>query len=122
MDVWESAVIKEGDTQHYRMDVLWTHLTTLKHPDGSTVFNKLPKVAMLVLTLPHSNAEEERIFSMVTKNKTKFRASLQMDGTLSSILTLKCADIEPCHQFDPPLDVLETAKRATMAYNTAHRK
>ncbi len=114
MDVCESAVIKEGDSQHCRMDVLWTYLTTLKHPDGSTVFNKLPKVALLVLTLPHSNAEEERVFSMVSKNKTKFRGSLQMDGSLSSILTLKCADIEPCHQFDPPRNVLETAKRATM--------
>ena len=59
---------------------------------------------------------------MVTKNNTKFRASLQIDGTLSSILTLKSAGIEPCHQFDPPTDVLETAKRATMAYNAAHRR
>ena len=82
----------------------------------------MSKVAFVVLTLPHSNAEEEQLFSMVTKNKTNFRASLQIDGTLSSILTLKCADVEPCDSFDPPRDVLETAKKATMAYNTAHRK
>ena len=76
------ALMKKEDTQHYRLDVLWTHLANLKHPDSTTVFEKLSTVALLVLTLPHSNAEEERIFSMVTKNKTKFQANLKIDGTL----------------------------------------
>ena len=67
-----------------------------------------------MLTLPHSNAEEERLFSMITKNKTKFRPSLKLDGTLSSILTIKCANVEPCHSFDPPVEALETAKKAAM--------
>ena len=73
-----------------------------------------------MLTLPHSNAEEDRLFSMITKNKTKFRPSLKLDGTLSSILTIKCANVEPCHSFDP-LEVLETAKKATTTYNSLHK-
>ena len=85
------------------------------------MFEKLCKVAFITLTLPHSNAKEERIFSMITKNKTKFRSSLKLDGTLSSILTLKCADIEPCPNFDPPSSVLESAKKATKCYNDAHK-
>lgn len=120
--IWQMALVHDGDSQHYIMDVIWAHLQTLTNPDGSLMLEKLCKTAFLILTLPHSNAEEERIFSMVTKNKTKFRSSLQLDGTLSSILTLKCADIEPCHSYDPPVEVLETAKKATMIYNSNHRK
>ena len=50
------------------------------------------RIALLALTLPHSNAEEELVFSLVTKNKTKFRPNLKLDGTLSSILTIKLAN------------------------------
>ena len=120
--VWQMALIRDGDSRHYIMDVIWAHLQTIRNSDGSLMVEKLSKIAFLVLTLPHSNAEEERIFSMVTKNKTKFRSSLQLDGTLSSILTLKCADIEPCHSYDPPVEVLESAKKATMRYNSLHHK
>ena len=48
------------------------------------------QLALLVLTLPHSNVEEERV---VIKNKTKFRPSLKLDGTLSSILTIKPEEV-----------------------------
>ncbi len=93
----------------------------MSNPDNSLMFEKLSKVTLLVLTLPRSNTEEERLFSLITKNKTKFRPSLKLDGTLSSILTIKCANVEPCHSFDPPVEVLETAKKATMTYNSLHK-
>ena len=34
------------------------------------------------MTIPHSNAGKERIFSLVNKNKTPSRSSLALDGTL----------------------------------------
>lgn len=37
--------------------------------------------------LPHSNADVERVFSVVGLNKTKTRNSLALDGPLSSIMT-----------------------------------
>jgi len=76
--------------------------------DGKFLFKKLAKIALLVLTLPHSNAQEERVFSMVTKNKIKFRPSLRLDGTLSSILTIKLANEKSCYAFEPPQEVLDT--------------
>lgn len=121
--VWQAALVVDDDstnTQHYRMDIIWAHISQMRNADGSLMFEKPSKVALLILTLPHSNAEEERVFSMITKNKTKFRSSLKLDGTLSSILTIKCAEVEPCHNYDPPTEVLETAKTATMTYNLAH--
>lgn len=69
-DVWKSATkIDEDEKKTYRMDTIWAYLSVAKDPDGTSRFSKLAKVARLVLTLPHSNAEEERVFSMVTKIK-----------------------------------------------------
>ena len=39
-------------------------------PDGRKRFPILSKVALLVLTIPHSNAGEERVSSMIKKNLT----------------------------------------------------
>ena len=75
---------------------------------------------MLVLIIPHSNAEEERVFSMVRKNKTAFRPALDPKGTLSSILTIKLAHTEAAHQFEPNKELLKTAKSATRVYITVH--
>ena len=43
---------------------------------GNDQFDLLLKVSKLVLVVAHSNASEERVFSMVKKNKTPFRASM----------------------------------------------
>ena len=45
------------------------------------------------LFAPHSNAEEECTFNLVTKNKTKFHTNLKLDGTLSSILAIKLVHV-----------------------------
>ena len=71
----------------------------------------------MVLTIPHSNAEEERLFSMVRKNKTAFRPNLDPAGTLSSILSIKLAAKEPAHCFEPSSEVLKNAKAATCEFN-----
>ena len=73
--VWEDALVKDDkdeDSRKYKMDVIWAYLSTVKNIDGQFIFEWLAKVALLVLTIPHSNAQEERVFSLVTKNKTKF--------------------------------------------------
>ena len=56
------------------------------------------------MTLPHSNAGEECVSSLVQLNKTSYCSSLGIDGTLSSILTVKMNDVEP---------LLEKSKKAT---------
>ena len=118
--VWESALVVDGEAKYYRMDTVWSHISSMKSSDGTVRFARLAKVAHLVLILPHSNAQEERVFSMVTKNKTAFRPNLKLDGTLASILSVKLANPEPCHCFEPPQSVIDTAKKATMEYNQLH--
>ena len=84
------------------------------------MFCRLIQVAKVVLIVPHSNAAEKRVFSMVRKNKTPFRSSLSLDGTLSSIITVKLGVDDPCEKFEPSKQLLETAKKSTWEYNKAH--
>ena len=74
------------------------------------------RVAILVLTLPHSNDDEERVFSVIKQNKTDFRDSLDLDSTLTSLLTIKMTIPEPCHKFEPPEKVIKQSKMATSNY------
>lgn len=92
----------------------------VRSSDGTLSFPRLVKVAKLVLILPHSNAAEERVFSIVTKNKTALRPNLSLDWTLSSILTIKLANPEPCSDYEPHDTVLNQAKKATTKYNDRH--
>ena len=121
-DVWEKAtVVEEEDKRYCRMDIV-CHISMMMAPDSTYRFPRLSRIAKLVLIIPHSNAQEERVFSMVRKNKTAFRPSLDPKGTLSSILTIKLANTEPAHCFEPSKEVLTRAKSATWEYNKAHSK
>ena len=96
----------------------------LKKISGTTKskFEQLFKLASLLLIIVHSNAEEESVFSRVRKNLTPQRASLGLDGTLSSILAFQMnrIDGQPCHQYDPSTEVLVKAKKVTWEYNKEH--
>lgn len=52
------------------------------------MFPNLELLVESVLTFPHSNAEAERIFSIVTDTKTKKRNNLA-DDTISAICKIK---------------------------------
>ena len=120
--VWEEAQVQDNDSDNsnYRMDVIWQYLSTKRGGDGSLTFPRLSKIAKLVLVIPHSNADEERVFSMVRKNKTPFRPNLGLDVTLPSLLTVKLATNEPCHKYNPPDNVVKRAGKVTWEYNKEH--
>ena len=81
---------KDGTQKtHLRMDTVWGYLSEAKCSSGPSRFPNLSRVAQLVLTLPHSNADEECVFSLIKKNKTEFHASMDLNMTLSSIISLK---------------------------------
>ena len=79
--VWESALIVDGETCYQRMDTICTYLKSKRDPDGTFDFERLAQVALLVLTLPHSNAEEER--SLPTSHEGS-----ASEGTISQNKTL----------------------------------
>ena len=77
------------------------------------------KVAEVIMTIPQSNAAEERIFNMINKNKTSSRNLLSLEGTLSAIMIVKTHTDDPL-AWKPPQDLLTKAKKATMEYNREH--
>ena len=127
LDLWKEATVyeveKEGQrTSYYRMDVIWGHLSLIRNIDSSFRFALLTKVAKLILTIPHSNAGEERVFNLIKLNRTPTRSSLNTDGTLSSLIQIKLANQDSCIDWEPPTDLLKTAKKATKVYNDLHKR
>ena len=77
--IWNDAKVQKKDSdrgtvEYHRMDILWAYLDSVKDAvTGQPAYSVLAKVAKLVLTLPHSNADEERVFSLIGQNRTDFR-------------------------------------------------
>ena len=67
------------------------YLSTLKDCIRYPNFLVLTMVAKLIFVIPHSNAEEEYVFSLVRKNKTCFRPSLDLDESLANCINCKRA-------------------------------
>ena len=87
--VMESCKTDRGDL---KLDLLWSFIGQMKdHAENALLFLRLWKVVRLILTIPHSNAEEERVFFIVRKNKTSFLRRLDPEKTLASIVTVKLA-------------------------------
>ena len=51
------------------MDVVWGYLSSLNIGNGSHKFGRISNVASTVLILPHSNAGEERVPSLIKKKQ-----------------------------------------------------
>lgn len=72
-----------------RVDHTWVEIGKLCAEGGSEgQFQNLSKFMLGILTLPHSSAHCERIFSMVRKNRTDFRSNMGQ-RTLQNLLVLK---------------------------------
>ena len=111
----ESCKTDRGDL---KLDSLWSFIGEMKdHVENALHW----KFVRLILTVPHSNAEEERVFSIVRKNKTCFRPRLDPEETLTSIVTVKLAmESESVDTFNIPQEVLTAAKIATYKYKLSH--
>ena len=70
---------------------------------GARKYKYLPQVLCAILSIPHSNAACERLFSYVGKNCTDFRSSMSIN-TFQSLLVLK-QSAGPCYanQYSPDL-------------------
>ena len=119
--VCEKCGLQNEDDVH-PIDDLWLYLATLKTPGSNDMdFDLLAKVAWCIMMIPHSNASEERIFSLIHKEKTPSRSSLQADDTLSSLLIVKM-HIEDLLRWNPSESLIQKAKKAIKyTYNEQHR-
>ena len=110
------------DTGDLKLHSLWSFIGEMKdHAENALFFPRLWKVVGLILTIPHSSAEEKRVFSIVRKNKICFRPRLDPEETLASIVTVKIAmESESFETYNIPQEVLTAAKSATYKYKLSH--
>ena len=95
----------------------WTHISKVKDSNGSLIFQKLPTAMLGILLIPVSNSACERIFSLVRKNKTEFRSSMN-ETTTEALMILKSSG-EPCYKAQFSESLLQKCKRATAASTSA---
>ena len=112
---YQTDVLPESITSCDRPDTQWHLMSQLKDGYGHLKYPLLCRVMLAILCIFHSNADCERIFSLVTKNKTKFRPSMQME-TLSNLITHKqfmVAKGSVCYKQTYSKKTLAKAKSAT---------
>ncbi|XP_076675389.1 E3 SUMO-protein ligase KIAA1586-like [Andrena cerasifolii] len=66
----------------------WHQIRNTNDISGEYIFENISKLAELCLSLPHSNADVERFFSIVTEIKTKQRNSLNLQ-TIAALTRIK---------------------------------
>ena len=109
----------DGHKKEYSVDMMRYYLQKMRSPVGSNYrFKLLFEFARFVLTIPHSNAVIEKLFSLVNKNKngSSDRNRLDIEGSLSSILTVKLERPESkgkCYLYKN-YELLRNAKKATI--------
>ena len=98
------------------LDHFWQEMGDLTQPGDiqQKRFRYLSHLCKVLLVLPHTTADPERLFSMVRKIETDHRGSL-LPSTLASLLSVKLNTDEECYNscelFTPSL--LQSVKSAT---------
>ena len=106
-------------TQSVDMCVYWQEIGRMKTLEGRPRFPNLTKLAKCLLALPHSNADTERVFSMVRKIVTDYRTEMEQ-STLCALVACKLNSDCDCFKLETPKELLKKAKGATTAYNKEH--
>ena len=103
-----------------RPDEAWDTIGSMQSPmTNEKCFENLAKVMKGILTIFHSNADCERVFSLVTKNKTQFRPRMSTE-VLSALIVRKIsmqANQTVCYQEKISDTLLRKAKQATYIAN-----
>lgn len=87
----------------------WAEVSSYKDASNKNPYHELSSVALTVLSLPHSNAEIERVFSQMNIIKTKLRNKMQTDTT-NALLHIRYGlkrMSQTCVSYDLPNDVLD---------------
>jgi hypothetical protein len=106
-----------GTNEHAALDHFWAAVAEVKSiTDSETYhFGFLAQLAKTLLVLPHSNADPERLFSMVRKIETDQRKHLDV-STLCDLLSVKINNDNPCYDKQALITpaMISSAKSATM--------
>lgn len=88
------------------IDSFWHKLLIHDYGNGIYSFQNLSRFALMAISLPHANAECERVFSAVNLSKTKSRNRI-VTSTLKGLLLTKQrvkTQNQNCVKFEPTSD------------------
>lgn len=97
-------------------DIQWVLISNYKNQLGDYPFKRIARAMSFILSIPHSNAECERVFSIIKKQKTEFRSSLSNE-TLENLLIMKCNLKSKCYEHEFDESFLSKAKSCTYKKN-----
>ena len=101
-------------------DEFWGKLHDIKQPGATEpTYSTLLVLVRALLSLPASNADSERCFSMVRKIDSEDRSHLEC-STVGSLLALKMNVDASCFEFNPPEELLQINSSAVRKYNEQH--
>lgn len=83
------------------VDVFWGSVLNLRNDENVQLFPNLSMFFLNVLSLPHSNADCERIFSALNIIKTKLRNALHISSVCYLMLAKECVKDDGCNNFIP---------------------
>lgn len=97
------------DLDKMSADEFWSKILHLSEPQ----FQNLAKFVLEVLSLPHANADSERIFSAVNLIKTKQRNRLLTSTINSTLLAKECISRKHsnCTRFKPTPEMIAKIKK-----------
>lgn len=116
----DTDVFVSGDDQD-AMD-FWLNIKSMKSPMGDYKYGNLDTLALQLLFIPASNADSERVFSLVRRIKTDFRSRL-IPETVSALVGIHFNSLDKCCEgsdFEPSL--LIKAKSCTREKNLSYEK
>lgn len=100
------------------IDTFWGLMADHKEPFTDKLsFRVLSKLAKACCVIPVSNADPERIFSMLKKIQTDMRSDLNND-TICCLICAKQNQDKACFEFNPSDSVLRAAKKAVLTYQS----
>ena len=99
-------------TKKPRVCRYWWEVSKLVQLNGQPRFSTLCKLMMGLLTIPASNADSERGFSMLRKIHTDQRSNLSQ-STIIALMSIKFNNEYCCFNSELPQDLLKDCKKAT---------
>ena len=103
---------KEESPLRVQNCVYWQEVGRMKTLGGTARFPNFTRLAKCVLSLPVSNADTERVFSIVRNIVTDYRTEMEQ-STLCALVSCKLNSSYNCFDLEIPKELLK--------YNRAHR-
>ena len=98
----------------------WLMVKSLRTPMGDIKYPNLSMLVLKLLSIPTSNADCERVFSLVRRIKTHFRSSL-LPETISSLIRIHFnSPFQCCEQSEYSTSLLDKAKLCTREMNLSY--